>query len=302
MSPFFILPALLLFFLIVLPVFASLDNFTVSEDTTLLQSDPDFNFGDVKYLAIFDKNFQAGQSDILLNFDISSIPKNSRVNSAILRLFVNDTAGAYQKNYIFRNISDWRQMDATWNLRPKYVPERSAEFNLEKNKNEIIDINVLEDVKGFTEGSFENYGWTIKAVSDGIGGANISSGDDEHFEMRPKLIIHYTDSGQEQAEKSSVLGIFSKPIDILQSLYSSSKDEKSEENNSASTQNQGKNVDGAMASADNPNENNKAQMLSLTSVQEKDGIGQGAMIGSIFIIFLTMFYIFWKKEKNEAEI
>ncbi len=130
---------------------------------------------------------------ILIYFNLSSIPKNAKIESAELRLYYtcgsNDQNDKYQ---ICRLTEDWNEyyLNRSWiysRNRPLHVC--SGIKSSVPSSSGWMTWNITNDVKGFVNGSYKNYGWVVKFYSSD-GWSYFKSR--EASNNQPQLIIRYT--------------------------------------------------------------------------------------------------------------
>lgn len=176
-----------------------------AEDTTLKY--PDGNLHDVWYLNIGYKQ----KSSALIRFDLSSIPRGSRILCAALLLYAERWSGApfSLEVGVYYAKRPWVSSEATWILASRNVPWQVAGCNGVDDRSQTpedtftirnIDLwwhlNVTRIVEGWVNGWLPNYGMSLQAMdrfdTDDIWLA--SSDDvtaDGRIENRPKLVVLY---------------------------------------------------------------------------------------------------------------
>jgi hypothetical protein len=277
---FLILPLIMWGFYIT-PAHAALGTFEPSYDTSILINEPKSYFGDIKFLTVFEKKFPIGESRVLVGFDLSSIPADSIITSATLRLFVNNTENISQDLEMYRNTARWTESTTNWISRPKLTNEASLRFRVSGIREDFIELDLKDDVQGFVSGDLKNYGWTILAPNSGTGGANFSSREDSLKERRPRLTVRYADANGQSGDYINDSGDFS--------AYSASGGNVATKNISQ------KNTEKASAT-----ENGEAN--AITAEGATSNWHENILVLSVLVIFSMMFYIFWKKDRQEADL
>jgi len=90
-----------------------------TKDTYIRQYYPTSNYGDSTSMSVVSHANDNERS--LVEFDISSIPGNAQVTSAILKLYVSASPDGSNRTYrIYRITSSWEEMSVTWNTQPSY--------------------------------------------------------------------------------------------------------------------------------------------------------------------------------------
>ena len=264
------------------PASAALGTFEPSYDASILITEPRSFFGDIKYLTVFEKNFPTGESRALVGFDLGLVPRNSKIISATLRLFVNNTEDISQDLEIYRNTQRWNERTLSWNARPKMAKQPSLKFTVSGMHEDFIELDVREDVQGFVSGDLKNYGWTIMAPNEGSGGVNFSSREDSLKERRPRLTLRYGEKNSEFADEYiSDDGDFSAYSTNAGGVATKNVSQNSSEDRSI-------------------NENSEAN--ALIGEEHVASWHENILVGSVVVIFSMMFYIFWRKERRDSEI
>jgi len=100
----------------------------------------------------------------LLKFNLSSIPKNSTITSATLRLWYSnyaDTNPQGRKLNLYAIISDWNESTVTWNTHPSYAFQLSDYATVPWSTGVWMEWNVTIDIQSFIDGNLSLYGWKI---------------------------------------------------------------------------------------------------------------------------------------------
>jgi uncharacterized protein (TIGR02145 family) len=107
--------------------------FNPSDDATIHKNAPDFNDGSDTKLTIRNKfggtDPYFWERDVLINFDISSIPNGSQIQSATLNLFYydywdNDPGGRALTCY--KLTQNWNEESVTFNNQPAWIPQLTS--------------------------------------------------------------------------------------------------------------------------------------------------------------------------------
>jgi len=102
--------------------------------------------------------------DSLIKFDISSIPPDTEIESAVLYLYyyawgMNNPAG--RDINLYRITSDWVEETVTWNIQPSYASQPTTYATVPSSTGVWNEWDVTSDVQGFISGSSVNYGWKL---------------------------------------------------------------------------------------------------------------------------------------------
>lgn len=139
---------------------------TPTDDTFIAHKRPDNNYGSRTNLLVRnDYGSTPGWAyDILIKFDLSSIPQGATIQSAKLRLYYyqhkdNDPAG--RKLNCYRITSNWNENTVTWNTQPSYYPNPTTYATVPSSTRRWMEWDVTSDVQKFINGQATNYGWKI---------------------------------------------------------------------------------------------------------------------------------------------
>lgn len=183
------------------------------KDTYINQSNPTFNYG-VSTSLLMNGGASGAGKYIYLQFDLSSIPANVVITSAILTLTNTSSAGGGPAIDVYRVPTVWYEGAAngaapgagvdgsTWNLRnangsvawtagaggdhtPLIASMDSSLFVTSGPNN----INVTSEVQGIYAGTITNNGWAVG--TSGSGDYGFASSDHATAASRPKLVITY---------------------------------------------------------------------------------------------------------------
>ena len=169
------------------------ETFSPTDDAYVDEAAPDNNFGTSTYLMLYDVS--GGTRRTYIRFDLSSIPSDAQINSAMLYLYYYDY---YQgdpsgKTVVARRASpSWAEETITWNNQPTgYVPSASTTM---PSSYGWVSWDVTEAVQGFVNGTWNNYGWQIKFQTEGLdtGYADPKFYSKEAATNKPYLEVTYT--------------------------------------------------------------------------------------------------------------
>ncbi|UCF11744.1 MAG: DNRLRE domain-containing protein [Thermoplasmatales archaeon] len=143
------------------------DTFYPIDDTFIDKPDgTNLPRGDYEYMIIQNEYgaTPGWQIDSLITFDISSVPSDSIILSAELKLYyhqwyANNPAGR-QLN-LYKITSDWDEETATWNNQPSYASQPTTSSPVPSSTGTWMEWDVTEDIKDFVSGQETNYGWKV---------------------------------------------------------------------------------------------------------------------------------------------
>ncbi|RLF31632.1 MAG: hypothetical protein DRM98_05275 [Thermoplasmata archaeon] len=145
-------------------------NFTflcaVTDDAQITQNAPNSNSGSGERMTV--RNAYGATygwaRDILIKFDISSIPPSTHISSAKLKLYYysyydNNPSG--NNLSIYRITSDWNEDTVTWETQPTCASQPTDISIVPSLTNTWMEWDVTSDVQDFINGEKTNYGWKI---------------------------------------------------------------------------------------------------------------------------------------------
>ena len=124
------------------------------------QGAPDTNYGGDALLVVSGGNGWTRRS--FVKFDLSTIPAGSIIDSATLRLFLQNAPGSSRTDDVYRVTgADWAEGTITWNNAPAVAATPTDSNATGTTAGAWIDWDVTEDVVAFKAGTYSNYGWRI---------------------------------------------------------------------------------------------------------------------------------------------
>lgn len=138
-----------------------------SDDITIHMNAPNATgYGSDKNLTVRNRYGASDhwERDILIRFDLSSIPAGTSVVSAKLYLYYfyywdNDPAGRSLTAHLIT--SDWNENTVNWNIAPGYDTVSSASAIVPSSTGRWMSWDVTIDLQKFVNGEKTNFGWQI---------------------------------------------------------------------------------------------------------------------------------------------
>jgi len=99
----------------------------------------------------------------LIKFNISSIPSEVDIYSAIFKLYYfeyNDGNPSGHNVSVYRVTEDWDELIVTWNTQPNHTA-MSTNYSIVPGSFGWMEWNLTDDVQDFIDGSVSNYGWKL---------------------------------------------------------------------------------------------------------------------------------------------
>ncbi|MEM2956304.1 MAG: DNRLRE domain-containing protein [Candidatus Pacearchaeota archaeon] len=138
----------------------------------------------------------------ILEFNISSIPSNANIQSAVLALYQTSGTGTEFELELKRITNSWTESGATWNSRDGINLWSSAGGDYANTSYAKTTINtslgwkewdITNLIKEWHNGTYPNYGLILIPPSKpGNNLKQFASSDNANSTIRPKLIINYT--------------------------------------------------------------------------------------------------------------
>lgn len=141
--------------------------FYPTDDSNIVQGYPDNTPGNNVYMTIVNEDGGSGTGcacDALVKFDISSLPSDGILISAICRLYYydwGDNNPAGRPLTCRRITSDWDEATVTWNTQPSYASIPTTSTPVPSSPGTWIEWDVKSDVEAFIDGTYDNFGWKI---------------------------------------------------------------------------------------------------------------------------------------------
>jgi hypothetical protein len=179
-----------------------------SADAYIAQDEADTNFGSETELTVRSRITGPNPRNwrVLVRFNLSSLPSNGRVDSAILELYVA-TAPASSRTYgAHRLTSNWTELEVTWNSNATGSSWNTVGGDFVDTAANLTDVPAVEDiwvswnitevVRGWHNGTYPNYGVLIKDNAENSTTSYetiFASREDLTPELHPRLIVNFTE-------------------------------------------------------------------------------------------------------------
>jgi hypothetical protein len=160
-------------------------------DSYVYQQTATTNYGTATLMYAQARTGQARRS--LVQFDISSIPSGSTINSATLELYVTAVTGSQTLN-VHRITGTWTETGVTWNTIPTFTSSADASITGGSGAGWRI-WNVMPVVQGWANGTNTNYGFLVKCnLETGLTAITYTFATKEYAttSLHPILRINYT--------------------------------------------------------------------------------------------------------------
>jgi len=192
-------------FLVTLPVTSNAVNFSPTMDSYVRSDYPDTNYGASTWM-------QSGP-DVTnhfhnyLQFNLSSIPSSSIINSAILYQYIFETNGpTIALIHPIKNDTAWSETTLTWNNRPPGTIECGTCLTPPTTV-QWMQLDVKTAVQNWVNGSWENYGLRVITAGDFY----FKTYTKENSSFQPYLTVDYSPGTKVVTPSLGVIKAFFKP-------------------------------------------------------------------------------------------
>ena len=146
-----------------------IETFQPTDDCQIRMLDPNKNYGSSENMCIRNRyghpmHPDYWEHDILILFDISSIPSKAIINSAKLKIYYwgfGDNNPVGRPLTLHKITSDWDEATVTWNTRPSFDPMVTSSAIVPSVPGFWMEWDVTSDVAAFVNEGVINYGWQI---------------------------------------------------------------------------------------------------------------------------------------------
>jgi hypothetical protein len=179
---------------------------TTYKDTRIKENSANTNYGTDINIEV--SNYGVGDtSNVLIEFDVSSIPAGSTIDSATLSIYNPLLVGSFTMA-IYRLLVSWTEAGATWNSRngtnnwstagaqgsgTDHAESATQSGVAASASSSWTNFTVTDDVQAFVDGT-TNYGWVIDPDSAPSSDYALywSSDYEDNTALRPKLVVEYS--------------------------------------------------------------------------------------------------------------
>ncbi|MBU7316168.1 DNRLRE domain-containing protein [Paenibacillus oleatilyticus] len=170
------------------------------QDAFVREGIPTLNYGTEQSMAVgynspFNESYRA-----LIQFDISSLPKDIIIDKASVNLFSSEIKKTSQQLGIFTLQAEWNEIGVTWNNQPNI----SDLLDIQNVKDGKISFDITNETKNWHDGSVSNNGLEIKAVNETVN-EYVQFNTRENPIDKPYLEITYRDKTIYSFGRSEVL-------------------------------------------------------------------------------------------------
>jgi hypothetical protein len=173
----------------------SLTDITIyaDRDTLVRASLPDTNYGNNIIIAAGRDEFTL-ETQSLVGFNLSEIPANATLQSAVLRLQVISTSDNLPlTGNIYAVTGAWTENTVTWNTRPPLSSTLIDSIVMPGTAGITLEWDVLSLVQAWHNGTPTNHGLAVTVPSDTVDQArSFTSSEGTSTTDRPRLFISYT--------------------------------------------------------------------------------------------------------------
>jgi len=171
--------------------FASSMTFYAVADATVRSAQPNTNFGNEHYLEVSYNTIEGPMEEVVLvRFDLSALPANAVIDSAVMELYLVYAAGENPKSLgIYRVTSAWSESTVTWNTFPTADPW-GLTFSVDSVTYQYKSRAITGWASYWQNNPTQNHGVFIRGSGETTYFERTFESKD-HMENRPRLVVNY---------------------------------------------------------------------------------------------------------------
>lgn len=158
------------------------------QDAFVREGIPTLNYGTEQSMAVGHHSILNESYRSLIQFDISSLPKDIIIDKALVNLSSSESRKTSQQLGMFSLQSEWTELGVTWNNQPAI----SNLLDIQNIKDGKITFDITSETKNWYDGSIKNYGLEIKAINETVP-EHVQFNTRESSADKPYLEITYRD-------------------------------------------------------------------------------------------------------------
>lgn len=175
----------------------------LGKDAMVWSNNAGANYGHVPYLVLYTWTNRGylGVKRIYLNFDLTKIPRRTRVDSAFLHLYFHrnpnegfTTHSGFTDAYVRRVTSIWTENGISWNNQPTNDTTNQVSVPGHRTSMQDYKINVTALVNDMLNNPRTSYGFMMR-MQDEVNyyrGLQFAASELSDTSKHPKLVVNYT--------------------------------------------------------------------------------------------------------------
>lgn len=183
-------------------VFSNQPDGAAGKDAVISSIVPDNNYADLPDIMLYAWT-QGGVLNVnrtVIDFGLSDIPPDARIDSAYISLYFNTTSEYGSEHVgetsfiIKRATSDWDESTVTWNSQPSTTATHQVTVNgATQPTQDFPHINISSLIQDYISNPQSSYGFLLKLVNeDPFKILLLASSDHSDGNLRPKIEVYYT--------------------------------------------------------------------------------------------------------------